>query len=303
MPQKINFGGLTGDYSNPETSKIVILPVPFELTNQWMKGWTAGSGKGPQAIIEASQFIELYDLETKSLVYQNIISTADPVTAPTSKGIVEAVEASVEELLNQGKFVVVLGGEHTVSIGAIWAHKENNEDITVVQLDAHADLRDEFSGDKLSHACTMTRIKELAPIVQIGIRSMDDSEVPNLGKDTVFFAKDIYNREDWMDKAIGETKRKVYVTIDLDVFDTGIMPSTGTPEPGGLGWYSVMKFLKKLSEKREIIGFDVVELCPNQQNKAPDALAARLVYTFLSYIFATRPKEKKKEDEAKEKKK
>jgi len=290
MPNETNFAGITGDYADIERAKIVIIPVPFDQTSQYLRNWTRGSERGPQAIIEASQFMELYDIETKALTYENIIHTSAPITARTSKELVEAVEARAEELIGQGKFVVILGGEHTVSIGAIWAHKEKKEDLTVVQLDAHADMRDEFEGDKFNHACVMARAKEISPIVQVGIRSLDNAELTNMMPDRVFFAKDIYNKEDWMDKAISKMGKKVYVTIDLDVFDNGAMPSVGTPEPGGLDWYLAMKFLRKISEKREIIGFDVVELAPNPANKAPDFLAAKLVYTFLSYIFAGKNK-------------
>jgi agmatinase len=294
MPEQINFAGITGEYADLETAKIVIIPVPFDLTSQWTRSWSRSSERGPQAIIEASQFMELYDIETKTLTYENIIHTSAPITARSSKELVENVEAKVEELIKLGKFVVVLGGEHTVSIGAIWAHKEKKEDLTVVQLDAHTDLRDDYEGDKFSHACVMARAKEIAPIVQIGIRSLDNSELINMPKDGVFYAKDIYNRDDWMDNAINKMKKKVYVTIDLDVFDNGAMPSVGTPEPGGLDWYRILGFLKKLSEKREIVGFDVVELAPNPSNKAPDFLAAKLTYTFLSYIFAEKNKHAKK---------
>jgi N1-aminopropylagmatine ureohydrolase len=286
MDKKINFGGLAGDYAELERSKIVILPVPFEFTNKWIDGWISGTSKGPKALLEASQYIELYDIETNALVYQNVISTADPIIASSSTEVVEVVASAVKSFLDQEKFVVLLGGEHTVSLGAIRAHTRSTDDITVLQLDAHADLRNEFDGDPLSHACVMARTKDLAPIVQIGIRSMDSTEIQNMNKERVFFAKDIHNRYDWMDKAVSMTSKRVYVTIDVDVFDTGIMPSASTPEPGGLDWYMVTNFLKKLSEKREIVGFDVVELCPNPQNRAPDFLAAKLVYTFLSYIFA-----------------
>jgi agmatinase len=290
MAKKINFGGLAGDFADPELAKIVILPVPFEFTNKWIDGWISGTSNGPTALIEASQYIELYDIETNTLVYQNIISTADPITASSSKEIVEVVASAIKAFLDQKKFVVLLGGEHTVSLGAIRAHIKSTDDVTVIQLDAHSDLRNEFEGDPLSHACVMARVKDLAPIVQIGIRSMDSSEIQNMDKDRVFFAKDIHNQYDWMDEAVSITRKKVYVTIDVDVFDSGIMPSASTPEPGGLDWYMVTTFLKKLSERREIVGFDVVEFCPNPHNKAPDFLAAKLVYTFLSYIFADKSK-------------
>jgi agmatinase len=290
MAKKINFGGLIGDYADIERAKIVILPAPFEFTNKWIEGWISGTSKGPQALIEASQYMELYDIDTNTLVYQNVIGTAEPLVASSSEEVVVVVESAVSSFLGQEKFVVLLGGEHTVSLGAIRAHAKRTDGLTVVQLDAHADLRNEFEGNPLSHACVMARAKDLAPLIQIGIRSMDSTEIQNMNEDRVFFAKDIHSQYDWMDEAVSMTGKKVYVTIDVDVFDIGIMPSTGTPEPGGLDWYKVMNFLKKLCEKREIVGFDVVELCPNPQNKAPDFLAAKLVYTFLSYVFAEKPR-------------
>jgi len=287
--EKINFGGLTGDYTSLEMAQIVIVPIPFDKTTTYLKEWTKGSERGPAAIIEASQFMELYDLETKSHVYESIIHTMDPFSAASSKELVELTDAAVTDFMQKDKFVVILGGEHTVSIGAIAAHARK-EPITVVQLDAHTDLRDEFGGDKFSHACVMARAKELGPILQIGIRSSDSTEASNIKLEDIFFAKDIYNKEDWIDKAIKKVGKKAYVTIDLDVFDTGIMPSVSTPEPGGLNYNLVIKFLKKLAESREIVGFDVVELSPTPSNKSPDFLAAKLTYTLLSYIFAVRKK-------------
>jgi agmatinase len=276
-----NFAGLTGDYSDLERSRIVILPVPFDLTSSWIKG----SDLGPKALLEASENLEIYDIETNFRACELGIHTGKPLTAESSEELVKAVMKEVSRFLKMGKFVATIGGEHTVSVGSIFAHAQKDE-ITVVQLDAHSDLRDKYEGDKYSHACVMARAKEVAPIVQIGIRSMDSSELSRLEKDSAFFAKDIYDNDKWIDKAIGKCKAKVYVTIDLDVFDPSIMPSTGTPEPGGLDWYLALKFLKKLSEKREIIGFDIVELCPNPQNKAPDFMAAKLLYTLLCYIFS-----------------
>ncbi|MGC9310912.1 MAG: agmatinase [Candidatus Aenigmatarchaeota archaeon] len=285
MEKLPNFAGLTGDYSDLERSRIVILPVPFDLTSSWIKG----SDLGPKALLEASKNLELYDIETESEVYDLGIHTSEPINAGTSEEMVKKVGTVVESLNKKGKFTVIIGGEHSVSIGAIKSHAKGGN-ITIVQLDAHSDLRDEYEGDKYSHACVMARAKEVAPIVQIGIRSMDSSELSRLEKDSAFFAKDVYDNDKWIDKAIGKCKDKVYVTIDLDVFDPSIMPSTGTPEPGGLDWYLALKFLKKLSEKREIVGFDIVELCPNPQNKAPDFMAAKLVYTLLSYIFGKEAK-------------
>jgi agmatinase len=157
--------------------------------------------------------------------------------------------------------------------------------MSVLQLDAHSDLRDEYEGSKLNHACVMARIKEVCPIVQVGIRSMDVSERPSVDPDRVFFAKDIHDTTDWVEHVIARLTGQVYVTIDLDVFDPSIMPSTGTPEPGGLLWYDVVTLLKEVCQHKTVVGFDVVELCPIENNWAADFLAAKLIYQVLSYNF------------------
>lgn len=282
MPYKTNFGELPFKKLTLAESKIVILPVPYDGTSTWIKG----ADKGPKAIIEASDVLELYDIETDSEVYkQNIFITQPVMEKGTPEKMVKKVKTAVAGLLKDDKFVVTLGGEHSVSIGAIQAHKEKYSDLSVLQLDAHTDLRQEYHGSKYNHACVMARAKEFCPIVQIGIRSMDIMEKPFTDKARVFFAENIYNKTEWQNLAINKLTDKIYITIDLDVFDPSILPSTGTPEPGGLGWYQVLEFLKKVSQKKQIVGFDVVELCPNKNEKSSDLLAAKLVYKLLSYIY------------------
>ena len=277
-----NFGYLPEEFSGLDESKIVIVPVPYDKTSTWIKG----ADNGPSALIEASGNMELYDIETDSSVCEKGIFTDKPVREDsTPEKMVAAVRKRVSGHLSNGKFVVVLGGEHSVTFGSVQAHADRFKDMSVLQLDAHSDLRDEYEGSKYNHACVMARIKEICPIVQVGIRSMDVSEKENLGKNNVFFAKDIHDNREWMDKAVALLKDNVYVTIDLDVFDPSIMPSTGTPEPGGLGWYDVLALLKKVVASRNVVGFDVVELCPSKHNKAPDFLAAKLVYSLLGYKF------------------
>jgi agmatinase len=178
---------------------------------------------------------------------------------------------------------VVVGGEHSVSVGAVQAHVDRYPGLSVLQLDAHADLRDEYEGSKYNHACVMARIRELCPIVQVGIRSMDISEKPALAENRVFFAHAIHGSLTWIDQVVAGLTERVYLTIDLDAFDPSIMPSTGTPEPGGLGWYEVLTLLKTVCRRRTVVGFDVVELCPVETNWAPDFLAAKLIYKILSY--------------------
>lgn len=282
MARETNFGDLPKEFSTLEGVKVVVVPVPYDGTSTWIKG----ADKGPAAIIEASANMELYDIETDSEVYRKGIFTDKPVECGDKpEDMIGAVKKRVKSHIENGKFIVILGGEHSVSIGAIKAYTEKNSDITVLQLDAHSDLRPEYNNSKYNHACVMARVKEMAPIVQVGIRSMDSSEKKNVDADRIFFAEDICNQKDWIKKAISKLSDKIYITIDLDVFDPSIIPSTGTPEPGGMLWYDVLGFLKLVFEKKEVVGFDVVELCPTENNKTPDFLAAKLIYKLLSYKF------------------
>ena len=278
----MNFGLLPEQYSSYDNAAIVVLPLPYDQTSTWIKG----ADKGPEAVIHASANMELYDIETDSQVYLKGIFTDSPLqTALPPEGMTNLVQERVTQLLKDDKFPVIVGGEHSVSIGAVKACAQKTKDMSVLQLDAHADLRDEYDDSKFNHACVMARVKELCPAVQVGIRSMDASEKQSIDTENTFFAKDILYNTDWIDKVISLLSNNVYVTIDLDVFDPSIMPSTGTPEPGGLGWYDVLALLKELGSDKKIVGFDIVELCPNENNKAPDFLAAKLIYKFLSYNF------------------
>lgn len=282
MLYRTNFGDLPKENSKLESAKIVILPVPYDGTSTWGKG----ADKGPEAIIEASTNMELYDIETNSEVYRRNIFTAEPVIEKGApEKMVKKVELAASELLSQNKFIVTLGGEHSITAGVVSAYAGKFKNLSVLQLDAHSDLRPEYQSSKYSHASVMSRVRELCSIVQVGVRSMDISEKPFIDKRRAFFAENIYNKTDWVNKAISKLTDEVYITIDLDVFDPGILPATGTPEPGGLGWYQVLDFLKKVVNKREIVGFDVVELCPNKNDRSSDFLAAKLIYKLLSYKF------------------
>jgi len=282
MKERIHFGYLPEEYSDPENAEIVIVPVAYDGTSTWVKG----ADKGPSAMIEASVNMELYDIETDSEVFKKGIFTEETTGGDiTTNEMIDAVHGIARYYLENNKFVVVIGGEHSVSIGSIKAHARHFQNLTVLQLDAHTDLREEYNGSRNNHACVMSRTKELCPIVQVGIRSMDSSEKESMDKAGVFFAKDIYNNRDWIKKVISKLSENVYITIDLDVFDPSIMPSTGTPEPGGLLWYDVLELLKTVSEKKNLVGFDVVELCPDGRNTAPDFMAAKLIYKLLSYKF------------------
>jgi len=276
-----NFGALPDRYTEFIKSQIAVLPVPFDLTSTWIRG----TDRGPAAMMEASEHLELFDRETRSEVYRCGIFTDEPVKAADSESMIEAVYQRVRYLINKHKFVVTVGGEHTVSVGSVKAHSEAYPGLCVLQLDAHSDMRDSYQGDLLSHACTMARIREIVPrITAVGVRSMDSSELSAVESVHTFPARLINRKGNWQNGVIRSLGRDVYITIDLDVFDPAFMPSTGTPEPGGLDWYAVTGLLKKVSKKKTIRGFDVVELCPSS-NKAPDFLAAKLVYKLLSYVF------------------
>jgi agmatinase len=284
MKRQINFGDLPQRYCAYQTAKIVILPAPFDATSTWIKG----TDKGPAAIIEASANMETYDIETDSEVYKQGIFTDRPTKEKKSpeKMVAELKTRALKHIKNK-KYVVTLGGEHSISAATIAAYVESFKNVSVLQLDAHADLREEYHDSKFNHACVMARAREITPIVQIGLRSMDFSEKKNMDKSRVFFAQDIYDNNNWFGKCLNKLTKNVYLTIDLDVFDPAILPSTGTPEPGGLGWYQVLTFLKLLMKQKNVVGFDVVELCPNPQSKASDFLAAKLIYKLLSYKFET----------------
>jgi agmatinase len=197
--------------------------------------------------------------------------------------MVEAVHKTTKNYINQEKFVTIFGGEHSVSIGTIRAFNESFPDLTVVQIDAHADLRPEYEGSKFNHACALHEARKTTNLVQVGIRSMDVSELEYMDENQVYFGDDLY--ENWTEDAIGQMTPNVFITIDLDAFDPSIMPSTGTPEPGGLLWYETLEFLKMIFKKKNVVGFDIVELCPNDVDKSSDFLAAKLYYKMLSYKF------------------
>jgi agmatinase len=280
----INYGGLEPGLTSYEHSRIVIVPVPYDETSTWGKG----ADRGPEAILEASANMELYDIETDSEVYREGIHTAPPVLEKTSpEKMVEAVRREVARHLEKDKFVVTLGGEHSITAGPVRAYAEKVPGLCVLQIDAHTDLRQEYLGSKYNHACVMARVSEMCPIVQVGIRSMDREEVQFMDRDRVFFAKDIAGGDRlWVDDVLDLLDYNVYVTIDLDGFDPSLLPATGTPEPGGLTYYDVLHLLRKVTVKKNLVGFDVMELCPNEHSKPSDFLASKLIYQLLSYRFA-----------------
>lgn len=278
------YAGLPDPYGEASFAKIAILPVAFDLTTTYRKG----SDKGPMALIEASRNLELYDIETNSEVYQKGIYTNDVIQADDSETMQDMTFKRTLALLKQGKFVVTIGGEHSISYAPISAHLQVYQTLTVLQFDAHADLQPAYENDPWSHASVMARVKELPgmkKIVSVGIRSMSHEELAYLDRPNTFFAHELDEKGAWIDKLLKKLDGPIYITFDLDVFDSSLMPSTGTPEPGGLYWNTVMTVLRRVIQERQVVGFDVMELCPNAENPAPDYLAAKLIYKMLSYQF------------------
>ncbi len=284
------FGDLPAAHSEYRPSAVVILPVPFDKTSTWVKG----ADKGPQAIIEASGHMELYDMEAETEPYRKGIYTAEAICEETPEQMIQAVYERAKKYINDGKFVVTLGGEHTVSIGAIKAYSERREHLSILHLDAHSDRREQYMDSPFNHACVIARVAEFCPaIVSVGIRSMDISERERLSAEKLFPASAIMQGGDWQKRLLKQLTKDVYVTIDLDVFDPSLLPSTGTPEPGGLDWYQVTSLLKAVAVNKRICGFDVVELCPSE-SKASDFLAAKLIYSLIGYILCRAPSDQGK---------
>jgi agmatinase len=285
-----NFLGLDEDASDFDTAKVVILPVPYEATTSF----GAGTGAGPAAILEASRYIELYDQELDADPYEVGIATL-PALSLTGEGPREAIRElreAYDALLDAapGKFVVMLGGEHSITSAPIlaWADRLGGERLSVLQIDAHTDLRAEYEGSPYSHASVMARVHERCDIAAVGIRALtrEERELAR-GSDSIhlFFADDIHTGDAWMDRVLETLGPKVYITFDVDGFDPSLVPSTGTPEPGGLQWYPVMKLLRRVFTEREVVSADIVELAPIPGLAAPDFLVAKLLYKMIGYRY------------------
>ena len=276
------FAGIPREYAKLETSKIVLIPVPYDGTSTWQKG----ADLGFDAFQEASENMELYDIETDSEVYKEGIYSTEKLDGFSSPDeMVQKVHDETKKYILKKKFVTLFGGEHSISIGSIRAFNECYDNLTVLHIDAHADLRKEYEGTPYNHACAMYEANENTNLVQVGIRSMDISETRVMNTEKVFFAHEMVSNEYWMDEVIELLTDTVFISFDLDALDPSIMPSTGTPEPGGLLWYETLEFLRKVFEAKNVVGFDLVELCPNENDKSSDFLAAKLYYKMLSYKF------------------
>ncbi len=277
------FAGIPESYAQRDSAAILLQSIPYDGTSTWGKG----ADKGFAAFLEAANNMELFDIETGNEVYKKGIHLLEELNDFSSpKNMFECTYKNTKQLLQEDKFLTFFGGEHSISIGIIKAFYEKYKKLTVLQIDAHADLRPEYGGTPFNHACALYDASKHCNLVQVGIRSMDVAEMQHIDDEHCFFAHDISKEINWMDRAIRQMTKDVYITFDLDAFDPSIMPATGTPEPGGLDWNTTTQFLKKVFKYKNVVGFDIVELAPIPYLHAPQFLAAKLYYKMLSYKFA-----------------
>ncbi|HWT00936.1 MAG TPA: agmatinase [Pyrinomonadaceae bacterium] len=283
----VNFGGIAEEeFSSFERARIVVWPVSYEGT----VSYGTGTGRGAEAIIDASRNMELYDEETDAEVYKLGIHTVaeTPSVEPPAR-MMESLYERARELVSTGKFVAMLGGEHSVSAPVIRAHAERYDNLSILQIDAHADLRDQYDGTPHSHASIMARVTRdmRLPAVQCGIRSISAEEARALDElpTRIFWAKDIVGRSDWWDAAVDGLTENVYLTVDIDGLDPSLVAQTGTPEPGGLGWYETIGLIRTLARKKRVVGMDLTEYSYVEGQDASAFLCAKLIYKTLAFIF------------------
>jgi agmatinase len=280
LPHEV-FAGLDPPYSSLQQAKTVILPVPYDSTSEWR----SGSRHGPQAIIDASQYLELYDLELDREIYKVGIATLRQVEPLLSspQDMIDRVYQVIKGLIQKEKFVVLLGGEHSLSLGAVRAFQEAFPRLSVLQLDAHADLRDKYLGTKYSQACVMRRIFELCPISQVGVRSLswEEKEFLIQNKLKPFYMSDLASNKASIDRIVKSLSEDVYVTIDVDVLDPSIMSAVGTPEPDGMSWRQVLDIVESVALHKHVVGFDLMEFCPGEGPGSCAFLLAKLAYKLI----------------------
>lgn len=277
------FGGIEKSLAIFDNAAVLLQSIPYDGTSTWGKG----ADKGCEDFLEAAENMELYDIETDSEVFNQGIHLLPPVTEASSpEAVYKAVLNKARELLGSDKFLTFFGGEHSVTIGIIEAFREKYSDLTVLQLDAHADLRSSYDGSPYNHACAVHWASRNTNLVQVGIRSMDSCEKEFMNRDQCFMAQEMHGNRDWMDRSLDLMTDDVYITIDLDVLDPSIMPATGTPEPGGMQWYETITYLRRVFTEKRVVGFDIVEYAPLPGLKAPGFLVAKLYYKLLSYKFS-----------------
>ncbi len=281
----LRFAGIPTRFSQWENSRVTIIPVPYEGTVSYKKG----TKNGPKAIIEASNHLELYDEELDLEPYTIGIHTSAPLSVErlAPEDMTEAVYQRITFVINHNKFPVTVGGEHSITIGIVKAFQKHYPCLSVLQLDAHADLRNYYLGSSYNHACVMRRISEQCKFLGLGIRSLSAEEAQYLKSRSLklISSQEIKDKKHWRNLVSRVLSDEVYLTIDLDVLDPSIMPAVGTPEPGGLRWEDILEIMRFVIENKKILGIDVVELCPLPNQVAPDFLAAKLIYKLIGYRF------------------
>lgn len=290
---KKNFLAIEKEYSNYKDSMIVIISAPLEKTVSYGKG----TSRGPEEILRASHYVEFYDEEqSKELCFEKGICTLEQMNFEklTIEKSLDKIYKEVAKHIDAGKFVVTLGGEHSLSTAPIRANHERYPNLSILQIDAHSDLRQSYEGSKYSHASVMARVAEFNPnIVQVGIRaqSKEENEFRKQKQIKTFYAREIkmgMYGENWKELVVQNLSDNVYITFDVDGFDPSLLPATGTPEPGGLFWDETMNLLKTIGLEKNIVGFDVVELAPSKYHPSSSFIAAKLVYKILNYAFINR---------------
>jgi agmatinase len=282
------FGGALPHAKSFDDSKVVFLPVPVDRTTSYVQG----TRNGPREILQASSHMELWDEELGVDIHDVGLFTLPEMELPFGElqPLMDEIRRVASEILARDKFLVTLGGEHSITAPLVAATAAKYPGVHVLQIDAHADLRDCYMGTPHNHACAMRRSLEFAPITQVGIRSMSTEEAAVAGKlqTTIFYDHDMRRDPDWITRVVDSLRDPVYITIDVDGMDPAIMPSTGTPEPGGLSWYEMLALLRATITRRKVVAFDIVELSPLPGLMAPNFLCAKLVYKMLAYQFAQR---------------
>jgi len=279
------FGGTTPTTSDFENARVAIFPIPLDRTTSYVPG----TRNGPHEILVASSHMELWDEETETDVHSIGIFTLPEMEFPFAgiDEVMREIHRVASELVSRGKFPFVLGGEHSITAPIVEAVAKQYPGVSVLQIDAHADLRDSFMGTPYNHACAMRRVLDHAPTTQVGIRSLSPEEAADIPKlrTRVFYDFNMRQDPQWMDRVVESLSDTVYITIDCDGLDPAIMPAVGTPEPGGLSWYETLQLLRKVIEAKNVVGCDLVELTPIPGNVAPTFLCAKLIYKILSYRF------------------
>ncbi|MDC1221440.1 agmatinase [Salibacteraceae bacterium] len=276
------FCGIEIPNAGIDQASVLLQSIAYDGTSTWGKG----ADKGFSAFMDALDNMEVYDLETRSEVYRKGVHVLDELKGFSSpEEMVKAVYARTGEMLAKKGFPTFFGGEHSVSIGVIRAMREAHKGLSVLQIDAHADLRPTYMNTPYNHACALHESSQNDNLVQVGIRSAEKEEMRYAQKDNLFLAQHMYGNTEWMQRSIDRLGNKVYLTIDLDAFDPSILPATGTPEPGGIGWYDMLTYMRMLFDQREVVGFDIVELAPIEGESSSEFLVAKLYYKLLTYKF------------------